>query len=148
MSFVKHKDFLMLKPWLYTQLYGRDDRAGGKGSRRRVEIVSGAPKDIRKLALNLKTPCPACGEKMRPFRVRGTAQRGGDLPENIYFAATCPERPSERAVARWRKLADDPTASASALRKALYEAANANKSCCKGGAASQEKEAVIAAVEK
>jgi hypothetical protein len=145
MSFVNHPDFPTLKPWIQIQVYGRD--GGPKKPRRRIELMNSTPRHIVLMALKLTMKCSACGREMHPFRFRKAALRGGDLPKHIYFAAACPELPSEGDVNRWKTMATDPGATVQVLQSALIEAADSYRTCCKGSAPSKEYEAVVAAIE-
>lgn len=145
MSFTKHPDFSAIAPWIQIQVYGRD--GGPRKQRRRIELKRATPRSIVLLALGVSVRCPACAQEMKPFRFRKPARRGADLPQGIYFAAACPERPSKASTVLWRDMARDPATTVAELRAALLEAACSNSTCCKGGAASEEYEAVVAAVE-
>ena len=145
-SLLNHPNFEAVRPWIAVQVYGRD--GGPRKQRRRIELRRDTPANVLSKALQMKVQCPACGDPMKPFRFRTPALRGGDVPQNIYFAAACPERPTGDQLGRWSVLLADPDATKEALHDALSEAVGASKTCCKGGAASAEYEAVIAVVER
>lgn len=147
-SFVSHPSFPLLKPWMQAQIYGRDGGPKKAKQRRRIELLRTAPRHIVQLAIDATMLCPACGDRMHPFRFRKGAKRAGDVPQHLYFAATCPERPSEQQLTKWKRLLADSTTPKIRLRRALEEAVKANKTCCKGSAATQEYKRVIAALER
>jgi hypothetical protein len=145
-SFVKHPSFRHLLPWLEVQIYGRD--GGPQKQRRRIELRGDAPQYIVVEALQVVSNCPQCGAPMHPFRVRKTAKRGRAVPRKLYFAAACPERPTEGQLVRWKQVVDNQRSTRASLRASLTEALGSVKTCCKGAAASDEYVAVIRAVEE
>jgi hypothetical protein len=151
-DFVNTELFQELKPWFAIQVYDRD--GGHAKPRKRIELKSGMPQELVAKALAFTAHCPACGRRMSPFRLRSRAgnQRGGN-PQHIYFAAACPEQPTQEQVERWKRLSEEdldkdpsPMSLANAMQDALAEAANSCRTCCKGAAATNIYKAVIAAV--
>lgn len=145
--FLESQLFHELRPYIVIQTYGRD--GGPTKPRKRIELSRKTPRELVIKALNTMVACPACRGPMHPFRMRrGPGDKRGGDPQAIYFAAACPERPSEEQLHRWHHLgmyAD--VGDIQNMKSTLIEAANSFKTCCKGKAATDVYKAVIAAME-
>lgn len=77
--------FEQIVPHLRFEIYGRD---GNQGPRRRMELASSIPDDLRARALALRVRCCACSKPMHPFRNR-TKGTGRAAPRHVYVAVAC-----------------------------------------------------------
>ena len=52
------------------------------------------PNDLRSLALDVETNCPACGALVKPIRMRAKSERsrvaGTAIERRLFYAPTCP----------------------------------------------------------
>jgi hypothetical protein len=140
MSITEHPLFPQLKSHLIAQPAGNPNF--------RIEVSNSMPPKLVAKALSIKIPCARCGRKMHPFRARKSpgSLRGGNA-KHIYFNACCPLQAPYAMQERWEEIIADLGASIGALRKALKEAASYPRFCNRGGAASEEYERVVKALQ-